>query len=239
MSRKTSQPALYEKFASRAGTLSTPTRIEPKLVASSEPSTPWLTPGRSIRVPVGYVLLAGALVLGLLFGTYIFSFNRGTKTARAEFEQELLRASNALSQATLVEPLTAVPPSGGGPAKAGQPNRPSGSGAVASRDPSRWGPLISDPRVKGMNYFVLVEGSENGAVKLAEFCRGNGLETYVVSGKNDRLRRVIAFPGFQSSARSSAEVKALEAKIHQVGDQWKKSQRGTDLRDSYPSLFNG
>jgi hypothetical protein len=188
-------------------------------------------------MPVGYVLLAAASVLFLLFGTYMFSYKRGYHAAETEINQLLLENSNALAQATLVEPLRSVPP--GGAAPAGQANRPTSGGGVTPRDPTGWRPLHSDPRVKGLNYFVLVESSETGAVQLAEFCRTNGLETYVVSGKNDRLRRVIAFPGFPSSARSSGEVKALVAKIHQIGDQWKKLKRGTDLRDSYPSLYSG
>jgi hypothetical protein len=176
-------------------------------------------------------------MLILLFFTYMFSYKRGYRAAETEINQLLLENSNALAQATLVEPLKAVPPGGATPG--GQADRSNPSGGVTPRDPSGWRPLISDPRVKGLNYFVLVEGSETGAVQLAEFCRTNGLESYVVSGKNDRLRRVIAFPGFPSSARSSGEVKALEAKIHQIGDQWKKLKRGTDLRDSYPSLYSG
>ena len=89
-----------------------------------------------------------------------------------------------------------------------------------------------------MNYFIIAETHEQGATALAEFCRIQGLETYVVLAKNDR-RRVIAFPGFEARDRTSAQVKTLEAKIHSVGDLWKRNKGTSDLRDAYPSLYNG
>ena len=100
--------------------------------------------------------------------------------------------------------------------------------------------MTSDPRKKGLNYFVLAETREAGAKKIAEYCRANGLESYVIPGKNDGLRRVIVLPGFESGARSSQEVKSLESRMQDVGDKWKKAERGnSDFRGAYPSLYNG
>ena len=240
MSKRSAQPALYEKINLRAGPLTptTSTGIEPKPVVDVGGSSQWLTPGRSVRLPVGYVLVAAGVVLGLIFLTYMFGHSRGYNAAEAEFNSLLVQASNAQAEATLLEPLKEIP--------AGTPSTPNavkqGSPPAVSpaRHPSTWGKVLSDPRQKGLNYFILIEGSESGALTLAEFCRNAGLETYVVAGKNGRPTRVIALPGFPTSARASADIKALESRIHSVGEKWKTTQRGnTDLRDAFPSLFGG
>jgi hypothetical protein len=239
MSKRSAQPALYEKINMRSGSLtaSPPARVEPKPVAISDRTTPWISPGQSVRLPVGYLLLAGAVVLFLLFATYMFSYKQGFKAAQAEVDQALLQAANAQMEATLIEPLKEVP--AGSSVAAAPPKSSTSPKPAAARHPSAWGALRGDPRQKGLNYFVLAEGTAAGIMKLAEFCRANGLETYVVPSKNERLR-AIALPGFGSAERSSQAVKALESQIHRIGEQWKKQDRSnSDLHDAYPSLYSG
>jgi hypothetical protein len=58
----------------------------------------------------------------------------------------------------------------------------------------------------------------------------------VVSGKNDRLRRVVAFPGFdlRLTSRASPEVVSLRERIFEIGEKWQKGKRGeSNLRDAY------
>jgi hypothetical protein len=240
MSKRSAQPALYEKINLRAGPLkaASPSGVEPKPVVEVGGSSQWLTPGRSVRLPVGYVLLAAGAVLGLIFLTYIFGHSRGYNAAEAELNNLLVQAANAQAKATLLEPLKEVPT--GSPAVPNAAKQGSPPAVSPSRHPSTWGKVLSDPRQKGLNYFILTEGTESGALTLVDFCRNAGLETYVVAGKNGRPTRVIALPGFQTSARASADVKALESRIHSIGEKWKAVQRGnTDLRDAFPSLYGG
>lgn len=240
MATKPSQPALYEKMRTRSAS---PAPISPKVdvypvsAPSTDPGGSWLSPGRAVRLPAGYVLLACGVMILLLSVAYMLGHRRGAATVRSEFEKVI--QTNAAAVSDPLADLTPVIPSNSAPVR--PPSNPSAAGtsSVAS-SPSSWGPVIpaKDPRQKGLNYFVIAETNEQGAKHLAEFCRTHGLETYVVRGKNDR-RRVIAFPGFQARDRNSAEVRALEAKIHAVGDLWKKNKGSTDLRDAYPSLYNG
>ena len=132
-----------------------------------------------------------------------------------------------------------IPPLGGSSAGAG-----SGAGANSgtARKP---GPgdrtatdNTSDPRVKGVRYFVLAHPSSERAAEMVEFCRENGLEAFLVPDDNALLRKIIVLPGYRdASEKNSPEIKALEAKIRSVGDKWKRSARGNkDFSDAYPEL---
>ena len=91
---------------------------------------------------------------------------------------------------------------------------------LAKFDASRAGPIESDPRVKGMSYYILATYTPESAVKLAEFCRSKGLEAYVIPGNNARSRRVIVLPLFKYDDRNSERVRQLDAMIVDVGQKW-------------------
>ena len=97
-----------------------------------------------------------------------------------------------------------------------------------------------DPRVKGMRYFVLAHPSSERASELVDFCQLNGLDAYLVPDDTALLRKVIVLPGYRDpSEKSSPEIKALEAKIRNVGDKWKaKNPRANkDFREAYPEAY--
>lgn len=95
----------------------------------------------------------------------------------------------------------------------------------------------SDPRVKGMYYFVVGHPSSDRAVGMLKFCRDDGLDAYLVPDQNALSRKIIVLPGYRDpSERSSPEIKTLEAKIKLVGKKWKADKRGNkDFDDAYPS----
>jgi len=252
MASKHSQPALYEKMGrepARPTVAAPPRRAARESMSeglSSSPGHPLgslLAPGRTVRLPVGYLLLSGGVLILVVWIAFMFGHNRGEGKARNQFEQTVIdQAGDVDVDGSLVtsDPLNDQENADRQPA--GQ-TRKSGIPSPAAGNPgsaAKWGPVAprTNPCRKGDLYFVLAETTEGGAKALADFCRGKGLETYVISGKNDRLRQVVAFPGFVSSARSSAGVKAVEAKIHQVGQLWKAANRNnSDLRDAYPKII--
>lgn len=252
MAKRSATPALYEKMRTRpsdgGGTIAPSSRIvEPAsrpAVTRTDVGGNWLGPGRVIRLPVGYVLLAAALMIVVVVTAYMVAFKRGQSTGKAELSQMVNDLSGSEPRVTN-DPLTDLnaPPSGARGALTDSPTARKSSAAASGlqiRPSSAWGAITADPRKKGLNYFVVAETREPGAKKIAEFCRNNGLETYVIPGKNDGLRRVIVLPGFESGVRSSPEVKSLESRMQDVGDKWKKFERGnSDFRGAYPSLFNG
>ena len=239
MAAKPSQPALYEKMRTRVApsvSISPKVDVHPVPAATEESPASWLGPGRAIRLPTGYVLLGCGIVILLLSVAYMMGHRRGTAVARSEFERVIQSNANGVND-PLGGAMTPVIPTAPPPQ---QPANTAINRPASQSSPGSWGPVapVKDPRQKGLNYFIIAETNEQGASALAEFCRIQGLETYVVLAKNDR-RRVIAFPGFEARDRTSPQVKALEAKIHSVGDLWKKNKGSTDLRDAYPSLYNG
>src|SRR5688500_4900649 len=108
MATKSSQPALYEKLRGRSipvnmgGNGGLPSRkvdVTPE-GQPLEAEASWARPGRVIRVPVGFVLLAVALAILLAMVAYATGHNRGEKTAKAIYDNEIRS-----SMAAPTEPL--------------------------------------------------------------------------------------------------------------------------------------
>ena len=101
-------------------------------------------------------------------------------------------------------------------------------------------PPISDPRVVGLYYYIIVDGiSADRAAEVIAFCRGLGLDAVTISSHNARSQ-VIVLPGFGRDDRAGEPVKALEARIRAVGAKWKALGRGNgDFRDCYYKIFKG
>ncbi len=237
MVRKPSNPALYELIqAHPAPHHATPEGPDDPPEASPEEMGRWLSPGRTVRFPVGYLFIAGAVVAGIVVGTYIFGYRRGDESAQAGYDESLLALARRSDEAPTRDPLIV-------PGRLAVPQEwvtepPPAAAPPPAPAPGPDGQIFHDPRQPGLTYFVLVETVVDGAERLARYCRAHGLEAYVVAGGTGRFRKVIALPGFEPAQRSSHEVKVLEAQIHNVGDQWKHHERGaTDLRDAYPSLY--
>lgn len=207
-----------------------------------------LKPGRTLRIPVGYLFLAVAVAIVLLWLTYMVGNSRGYSAARADLEDKFRSQQR---QAGVHDPLTLAPGDQskmGGSMAAGsaQPREsaaaPPSASALVTRPPSQWGPIApkTDPRKKGWNYFVIAETSPQGAERVVEFCRSNGLETYVIpSAKSQSRRRVAAFPGFQESQLAPAPS-ALRQQILEIGIRFKQQNKnaGTDFSDLYYDPFD-
>lgn len=244
--KKRSAPPLYELIGTRAARAGTPVEHDqhgPAADVGPGQRLGWLEPGRYLQIPVGYIFVASALIVLLAALAYMVGHSRGYGAAKAAAAEELeathladerRRPSDPLDRHAATTADTAQQPTHNRPATT--PQRQTAAGGT----PAGWGPIQSDPRQEGMNYFVLATTTPEGALRLAEFCRQRGLETYVVSGNNARLRRVIALPGFESGQRTSQPTREVEALIHRIGESWSKTEPGaTDLRDTYPELYRG
>ncbi|MHC4219302.1 MAG: hypothetical protein ACYSU7_12715 [Planctomycetota bacterium] len=229
MARKHIGPALYELMRGR--------RAEPR-AAEPPPETEsadwgWLSPGRTVRLPIGYLLLAAAVVLTAVVASFTVGYSRGEGQAKAQLDQEWL----ATNQQTL-----AVPPPETRPAPAPARTEPSPRetpAPEAAPAESGWGQVLSDPREPGKNYFVLIHTRRDGAVMLAEFSRAHGVEAYAVRAKNLSLYKVIALPGFGGGERSTEFVTDLERRIEEVFRSWKLQVNPRDDLAHYPEKFEG
>ena len=243
MAKKSRRPALYELIRGRVGSgVSVPDRgVTESETASVDASTSWLSPGRRLRVPVGYLVLLGAGVIAMAVVAYMAGYRVGQRDAEAEFGGRPFNAlvtggpvSDPLVQAS--EPQAEPGGSRGGeshPSGDRGPNMPPGDNrATIPTQREAWGELESDPRQAGLSYFVLAETRQEGAQRLAEFCRANGLEAYVVPGHNARFRCVAVLPGFQT--RAGPQVQRMRDEIHRIGSLWKSRYPvESDLKDAY------
>src|SRR5436190_15552938 len=211
MAKRSATPALYEKMRTRPDARPTPAASRyvepsPRAVAAEEPRTNWLGPGRILRMPVGYALLAAAAALTLVIATYVIAFQRGRTVGKADIKSQMISdLTGSGEQRVPNDPLYELnsTPAGGKSSTALPPGSNRKTSPTASnyqgRPTAAWGQVVADvkcdPRKQGLNYFVVIETQEAGARKVADFCRSNGLESYVVPGNNDRLRRAIILPG--------------------------------------------
>ncbi len=195
-------------------------------------------PGRTVRMPVGWVPLAvvGMTLVAVL--AYIWGFSRGQYDARLEAGRalEASMASRSIDDPLAVPRVPEGPAGGGAPASqtsdAADPGRESG-GVLAALE-------SGDPRRAGLNYFVLAHATPATAPELATFCRERGLEARVVDDHNGVARKVVVVPGYVDGERRSDRIQALEQRIVEVGLAWKSHRRGNaDFSGYYPELHRG
>ena len=200
-----------------------------------EGESPPIGPGRALRVPAGYLLIAGVAVAAVMVGVFAWGFSRGEAAARSETAKTL---AAAVAGRSVRDPLGEVDGVGGDRdgLGAGMADEPSLNEAMRGLDSTPEG----DPRRAGLNYFVLSHATVETAPEVVAFCRTQGLEAHVVADHNGVLRKVIVTPGYADGARRSETVQALERRIRDVGLSWKAQRRGnTDFSGAYPELFRG
>ncbi len=246
-------PALYEIIRSRTGDTPPPPDHSGGGDGGSHyhdiPASHWLQPGRQIAIPVGYLLAAIAGGMILLVVVFMIGHEQGRKAERIVHVGDYESAGNADSGSEAAhrpeDPLRTGPASRdrSSPNRTGgdsDSSRSSGRAGSGPTDSSQWGPILSDPRERGREYFAIAETNESGAVRLAEFCRARGLETYVVPGNTAGLRRVIALPGFDPPGRTNPDARRLRDQIYRIGEEWQRQERGgSNLEDAYLILYGG
>ena len=270
MARRSSSRPLYElmsKSAGRRAQVADDPEVQGEDGAAA--ASPLLAPGRTIRVPVGYLLvgLAAAILLTIL--AYMAGSWQAHASIREASDREYLdsgggadlraRASDPLLGGGDTDPrgadrgsgrepapsrASSPPPPDGGEPPPGADEDQDGTATMAAagippalfRPRPEWGPVDADPRQEGRFYLVLAETRPEGALRLARFCREEGLEAYVVQGHNARLRQVIVLPGFPSSSTSDPDYLRLRQEVIRVGRGWNAMYPGeSDLRDAYLS----
>lgn len=236
---KTGRPVLYELLSGHEAPRNAVPEVNGHAThhrlhdpATSPDPIRWLAPGRSIRVPIGYLFLTLAFIVVLAAGAYMFGYTRGKEdeaSRRAELmahEMELaaLAAQQGGRGSAGSQPGTSQAGTGATGSSGVRPGTPGGAGSdrPAPTSPAGWGPIDSDPRQPGLNYFYLVQKTTKaGATSVAEFCRAEGLEAYVVPANNGRDFDVFVAPGHTPDDRPSTGVKSLESKISEIKIKWK------------------
>lgn len=236
MSRR-GQPVLYELL----GSLSTPEARAARGGGAPHDAGGVGAARQSVRVPIGWFWLSAIAALALMVVAYKFGHASG-KRAGFLSGQEWRSDGEAQTRLTGETPdpgrdASQRVDSGGGTA------RPRESEQVRTQSPKTGtssssdlsGVTVPDPRVRGLNYWVVARPGAEDAAKLADFVRSHGLEVAVVPDNNPRFLRVVALPGFEGASESS---RSQEARIRSIGKIWKGAARGNrDFDDTYAEKY--
>lgn len=220
--KRGSKVTLYE-LMQRTGT---GVDAETRVPAGGEPQS------RVVRMPVGFLYVGVAVALGLALGGYFLGQHQGAARVEAEWARDRIDSMSAervLLQTSEVdtaptEPITVVEPapsSSVGPGERATTTPPAGDG--------------SDPRVPGLNYYVICHPSRSKVDELLAFCRSEGLEAHLgFNLKGDP--KIYVTPGFRAGEGSSESMVALRARIRSVGILWNRRDPGqnSDFSTHYP-----
>lgn len=222
----TMPPSTTPGGASRAAPPSAPARPVAQHGANHAAPQPIV-----FQVPLVWVVAAAVCLVVAVSVAFVI----GTKRGGAD----VLRSDDAPAPTALQNdaPALGAANMGNTAARGAAPNTPAPGGRTVG--PSAAPDNPADPRVKGFRYFVLAHPSTDRAPAMVEFCRGNGLDAYLVPDDNAMLRKIVVLPGYRdSSEKSSAPIRELEGSIRRVGEKWKNAARGNkDFSDAYPELY--
>ena len=206
-----------------------------------------ITPGRSVRMPLGTIGVFVAVGVALIMISYMLGYRKGSAIAHEDYANRLYEQqtaptfsevkTNDVAESHLTLPLLTADIEQRSVQFTEQSTPAETTNSIVSHSmTASWGPIMSDPRVSGLWYFTLMQTTKDGANKLVKFCRTKGLETYAISSDNTNLYRVIALPG--SMERFDAKMAETESKIHAIGRDWAETAdgRGSDLQDTYRSI---
>ncbi|MEM9082378.1 MAG: hypothetical protein AAGB34_02195 [Planctomycetota bacterium] len=223
-----------------------------------------IAPGQALRVPVGYVFFGAFVVLALMIGAYLGG--RAVRGQEAEEKMRTLQVENqelkqALREAAPIvqDPLNQLSEQTKttiddvlrgeeeGNTDAIESIVPSGPFVdyevnVPTEDPSS--PTLflvdgpsSDPRVDGMNYFVVVHLSRGEAEKVAQFLVENGISAARLSVNSRGLADVVALRGFASGTLSDPPRMRLERQLKALGRDYDSQGGATDFESLYLKKF--
>ncbi|MSQ91301.1 MAG: hypothetical protein EXS01_07930, partial [Phycisphaerales bacterium] len=157
-------------------------------------ASPALGGARAVRLPMGIVLAAGAVMIVVAIAVYLVGYRAGFSAAErvgTEARQAPLRTDDPLLAGTARQ--GSVTAAGSiGPEGAGNGTQ---ARALAS-DGSLGPPPLGEPRSLGLNYLTIAsEIRSDLAVEMVAFCRGLGLDAVAIPSHNARLQ-VFVLPGF-------------------------------------------
>lgn len=217
-----------------------------------------ITPGRSIRIPVGYVFLGVAMLVVLVFTIWGIASSQAEKKTKQQFGRELAGdapVSEPLNQTTPLnkdllkgsapkanQRVSVDDPNGPGPSTPPKSNpQPvkAVSGATADvvfvDDPK-----TDEPREPGMNYYVVASLQKAEAERAAAFLAERGIPAARLAPGANKLCQVIALKAFAPKTLGSPEALQFKAQIQKIGREYKRDQKGpTDFSDMYPDKYKG
>ncbi len=193
MAARRNSRALYELVSDRA----TPVPGAPRRPTISEPAEDdgggvlrLLSPGRVLRIPIGYLLFAVAGAIVLVIAAYVIGYDQREREYDRQAARELASAFEGMEDPARARDRGATATADGANAIAGTDG--GGGAAVTPRPepaptgstlPNVWlvGEGVPDPREPGLNYFVLASTIPRAeAERLARFVGERGIGVVVL-----------------------------------------------------------
>lgn len=204
---------------------------DPEQVAS-KPFVPTSNGPLVLRIPRGYAVIGGFILIGLFTMSYWVGYAQGDKnrlvkmkqleTSRQEMYNRAAGVNASLPTSTLITPQTTT-------INNFTENHPNINTTSAGHQ----------KYVPGFNYFVLVHYPSAEAKQLVEFLGQHGVDAAAILVNNNRFK-VVALEGFLASELNTAKVQEYEQLLRRLGRLWKNSKRGAgDLSDMYQERYDG
>ncbi|MFG0292335.1 MAG: hypothetical protein ACIAQF_13840 [Phycisphaerales bacterium JB065] len=254
MSQRRKNPALYELLGSRPinkpGSSHTP--VSDPLV-EEEDSAFGIKPGRTIRVPMGYLFFAIAGVIALIFGGYMLGYQQRDRLAEKERLRMLTNDAGPNGENTIADPLVSnatnhsgnpsnLTNSDSSGSQTQQPRNTGGGASTGSPLPNVWFVRngVQDPRQPGLNYFILATNYPwDEAEKAALYLGRNGVGAVVYPSTRSNRWNLSTRQGFEGGTYRDAEAQALVERIKSIGERYQDVERGaTDFDDLYPARLD-
>lgn len=214
----------------------------------AEDSAFGIKPGRSIRLPVGYLFFAIAGVIALIIGGYMLGYSQRDRLAEQERMRYLTSGTSdpITNGGAIADPLAgnrATTPRGSS-SDTRRPTNPAAQTGLQTGSPLanvwfvREG--VTDPRERGRNYFILATNYPwNEAEKAALFLGRNGVPAVVYPSRRADRWNLSTRQGFEGGSFREAEAQALVSRIKAIGKDYRATERGaTDFDDLYPARFD-
>lgn len=217
-----------------------------------------LRPGSSVRVPVGYFYVGGAIVLGLVVGAFMLGHQAAENAVAREHRLALL---NSTPDIQLQDPLAQgsgaiqgaasgsgsdVPTIINGDRQQSQPLngerqsqrqavQPPVIGATGSGLPNAYfvGDTVPDPRTRGLNYWVIAQQAPDEAESIARFLSARGIATVVIRS-NAQTAQVTTLQGFEGNPARDPDGAELQQRILDLGRLYLTAEGGaTNFSDMW------
>jgi hypothetical protein len=191
-----------------------------------------------LRLPTGFVFVMGLAFVGVVVLSYWVGLSRGYHRA----ERDLTGAVQPSDLSSAPPSLAVMTPVEDPPQELRQANLPESS-AVQSQPVS--GSIMQkgtgEPRLEGINYFILAHYPEADAERLTRFLWEQGVEAAAIRGEGQKLFQVVALRGFIREELDSPSRQQFEQALKQLGHVWSNQKLGPDFAKSgiYLDLFEG
>ncbi|MEQ8844155.1 MAG: hypothetical protein RIB58_04800 [Phycisphaerales bacterium] len=255
MRRDKKAPALYELVRERprpgapVAPGPTPARPEPVVEDEAAPTLHWFSPGRTVRVPMGYFFFAVGLALVVAWAAYFIGYRHAESTIDAQRRDD---ARSQLNQ--MQDPLDALR---GAPVNPdllpddGDDLTPAGSGATSPNSGGQARPIrpgvylvddagsTSDPRERGMNYFHLITTTRADALEAGSYLAENGVEVAVIAVGRNNMFVLVALKPFPPGTIGKAEYLQYRNRLESLGRIYRKDFGGVDFNSMLAVKYNG